>query len=384
MDSSIWQFHAMDSLFFGSGKPMNAGESSWIDSQFPPTGLTLQGAVRTAVLYYTNADIEAFKKGDDCLPNNGGSLRDEIGCANSLGKLDLTGPFFQRDQELLFPVPLDLMVNKSQRDFLKPGKPIHCDLGHIRLPAIANGGGYKTVENAYLSRADMAKLLRGEKDDISLFPLFADQPEDIALADKEPKVGLARNNQSRTHQDGMLFAIAPVRLRQNVSLVLQVQGISRKHTPQQRVMQRLGGEGKLANISVSPNILAVPNMPDLKVDGGKIRFKLVFTQPALMPEQRWLPKGFAKNQKDGVDLWTGSLKDCDLDIISACIGKPLKLGGWDLVKHESKPHKAYIPAGSVYFCEAAAQFKENIQQLHNSKLGKNTEYGFGHVLVGCW
>ncbi len=384
MDCSIWQFHALDSLFFGSGKPMNAGESSWIDSQFPPTGLTLQGAVRTAVLYFTNADIEKFKEGLACLPNNGGSLSDEIGSATSFGNLNLTGPFFQQDQELLFPVPLDLMVNKTSKALLKPGKPIHCDLGHIRLPAIANGGGFKTIDSAYLSRADMAKLLRGEKDDISFFPLFSDQPKELTLADKEPKVGLARNNQSRTHQDGMLFAIAPVRLRQNVSLVLQVQGISPKYTPQQSVMQRLGGEGKLANISVSPNALAFPTMPELKAEGGKIRFKLVFTQPALMPEQGWLPEGFAKNQKDGVDLWSGSLNECDFEIISACIGKPLKLGGWDLAKHESKPHQAYIPAGSVYFCEAAAQFKENIQQLHNSKLGKNTEYGFGHVLVGCW
>jgi CRISPR-associated protein Cmr3 len=103
MTKRIWQFIAADSLFFGSGKPMNAGESAWIDSQFPPTGLTLQGAIRTAVLYCNDADIDAFTLGNPCLPD-GGSLKEEIGYAKKLkkdneeddkdlGALDLTGPF---------------------------------------------------------------------------------------------------------------------------------------------------------------------------------------------------------------------------------------------------------------------------------------------------
>jgi len=120
MTIRTWQFNAADSLFFGGGKPMNAGESYWIDSQFPPTGLTLQGAIRTAVLYYTGADIDAFTTGDPCL-DDGGSLKNEIGSAKSLGNLKLTGPFLHNNGELLFPAPLDLMSNRyGQRALLKP------------------------------------------------------------------------------------------------------------------------------------------------------------------------------------------------------------------------------------------------------------------------
>lgn len=382
MTQRTWQFTAADSLFFGAGKPMNAGESAWIDSQFPPTGLTLQGAIRTAVLYCNNADIDAFTKGDPCLPD-GGSLEDEIGDATRMGKLELTGPFLHRDGELLFPAPLDLMSNaQHERALLKPAETgISCDLGNIRLPEIKDKKGYKVSENRYINHHDMAKLLNGDTTDIKLIPLFTDNPDDNALADKEPKIGLARDNKTRNSVEGMLFAIAPVRPRQDVCLRVRVQGIEPKHLPQKTVLQKLGGEGKLAGINVSDDDIKMPAAQITEV-GGIVRFKLVFTQPALMPVDGWLPEGFAQSKEK--DCWTEQPKSCEFTIISACIGKPVKMGGWDLTQHQSKTHKAYIPAGSVYFCEAQAKDKEAILQLHDTKLGDNREYGFGHVLVGRW
>jgi CRISPR-associated protein Cmr3 len=378
-----WQFTAADSLFFGSGKPMNAGESAWIDSQFPPTGLTLQGAIRTAVLYCNDADIDAFTKGLPCLNEHTISLQAEIGDATSMGKLELTGPFLHDNGELLFPVPLDLMSNALHyRALLKPTtKAISCDLGNIRLPTIEDKKGYKVLENRYVKHSDMAKLLNGETDGIKLIPLYTDNPDEKALADKEPKIGLARDNKTRNSVEGMLFAMAPVRLRKDVSLQLRVQGIEPEHLPQQTFLQKLGGEGKLASISVSNDDITMP-AAQITQDGVTVRFKLVFTQPALMPVDGWLPEGFKQSAEK--DCWTGQLINCQVTIISACIGKPIKLGGWDLKQHSSKTHHAYIPAGSVYFCEAQAKDIEQIKQLHDKKLGDNSQYGFGHVLVGRW
>jgi CRISPR-associated protein Cmr3 len=203
------------------------------------------------------------------------------------------------------------------------------------------------------------------------------------LADKEPKVGLARDNQTRANLDGMLFAIAPIRLRTGVSLRLRVSGIKPEHLPDQPFLQKLGGEGKLARIEVNAAAITMP-APQVSTDANKIRFKLVFTQPALMPVAGWLPEGFQAIKQNGVDVWQGPLNGCTVTLISACIGKPIKLGGWDLQQHQSKGHRAYIPAGSVYFCEAQASDADAIIRLHDTKLGLNTQYGFGHVLVGRW
>lgn len=137
----------------------------------------------------------------------------------------------------------------------------------------------------------------------------------------------------------------------------------------------------MAGISVSDEDIKMPPA-QITPDGETVRFKLVFTQPALMPVDGWLPEGFALSVEK--DRWIGQLRFCEVAIIFACIGKPLKLGGWDLKAGSSKTHKAYIPAGSVYFCEAQAKDREAILQLHDTKLGGNCEYGFGHVLVGGW
>lgn len=49
-----------------------------------------------------------------------------------------------------------------------------------------------------------------------------------------------------------------------------------------------------------------------------------------------------------------------------------------------KPLRSFIPAGSVFFCEAEADQEEAVRTLHNSKIGQETEYGFGHILIGKW
>ena len=398
MTSKIWEFSAADNWFFGSGNPMNAGESGWRESQFPPTGLTLQGAIRTAVLYFTGADIENFKKGLDCLPENGGSLLAEIGCAKSLGALDLAGPFLSRNNELLFPVPLDLLykakhareINAPAYVFLKPATTsVECDLGHVHLP-VMNSSGYKVLENHYLGYADMLKALKGEGDGLKPIPLFSDEANPSrkhceSLADKEPKVGLARDNQTRLNKDSMLFSISSVRPRAGLSLKSRVRGISPAHTPPPSgFLQQLGGEGKLAEINITDCRADNFQIPEkqLKIVDKKLRFKLVFIQPALMPVAGWLPENFDSEPTEAG--WVGELNHSPVTIVSACIGKSLKFGGWDLEKSESKPHQAFIPAGSVYFCEAEKQYLPQIEKLHDSKLGDKQQLGFGHVLLGLW
>jgi CRISPR-associated protein Cmr3 len=149
-------------------------------------------------------------------------------------------------------------------------------------------------------------------------------------------------------------------------------------------LQPLGGEGKLAGLTISTvsDLLGFwPARPELKAINGIVRFKLVLTTPALFDENgaRWLPDGFTETLKNGLTIWSGVLNGVDCEIISACVGKPQKIAN-----NCPRKLKCYVPAGSVYFCRVKADQLEHIKKLHGGKIGLDTEYGFGHVLVGTW
>lgn len=409
MSDELWRFEALDRLFFRDGRPFNAGESAWLESQFPPTGQTLQGAVRAAVLEGLEADFEKFRHGQPCVSDGRGglrSLKDDLGDPGSLGKLDLTGPFVLKDGQLMFPAPLDLVETKAggyELLCLDEANPVDCDLDKVCLPR-ARVPGVKTQDGKYLTATAMAGYLAGNVEGVrtpsslsdtaaGLWLLFADRFDQPALADREPKIGLEREDATRTAKESMLYSISFVRPRHDVSLGLMVAGLDPENTLAGQRLQALGGEGKLAGIKIVKDRPTVwPNMPALNIQNGWLRFKLVCTTPVLFADdgRRWLPEGFDKAQSGDAIAWCGSLSGNggirirDVTIISACVGKPQKVGGWNLAANAPRSLTGYIPAGSVYFCRAPEGEITNIQHMHRQKIGLKTEYGFGHVLIGAW
>ncbi|MCI0721120.1 MAG: type III-B CRISPR module-associated protein Cmr3 [Acidobacteria bacterium] len=400
MSAMLWTFEALDRLFFRDGRPMNIGEMTWVESQFPPTGRTLQGAVRTAVLQSLGVDFESFRQATARYCDNNGEEHDLtriMGCPSCLGELKLTGPFLTRNGELLFPAPLDLVKTESggfEVLCVKEAEPIECDLGRVVFPR-ARETGVKTQESKYLTTSAMQGYLAGNLNAIrppkdrhdtaaTLWPLLAGIREDAALANREPKMGLERNDGTRTAEEGMLYSIAFVRPRMGVALALVVEGIEEGMQPTSNWLQPLGGEGKLAGLTVSNQPPRWPDfLPELQAKNGVVRFKLVLSTPALFDGrgERWLPGGFTETPKNGLSVWSGVLNGVDCEIISACVGKPQKIGGWDIANNRPRDLTCYVPSGSVYFCRAEA---DQIEKLHGGKIGLDTEYGFGHVLVGTW
>lgn len=387
MTTTLWEFSAMDSLFFRDGNPMNMGESAWVDSLFPPTGQTLQGAIRAAILDFLDADIPKFQKGEDCLPD-GGSLKKEIGKATSLGNLKLSGPFVARAGQLFFPAPLDLVKNREGAfGLLTPSQhSVPSDAGTIRFPCIS-GRGYKSQKDNFISFESLDNLLQNTTDSLELIPLIAESREHCGLADREPKVGLARDNNTRKNKKGMLFAIAPVRPRPDVSLMVAVQGVKEKHHPSDAFLQKLGGEGKLARITTGGE-LTLPG-PYINKQDNRIRFKIIFISPALLGQGVLSPDAETTEkrlQEPYVEtpLWEGIFERCQFKVVTACIDKPKKIGGWNMEKWKAKPLRSFIPAGSVFFCEADADQEQAVLDLHDTKTGRETEYGFGHILIGKW
>lgn len=386
---TVWKFEALDTLFFRDSRPMNAGETVWIESQFPPTGRTLQGAVRTAVLNHQAVTYHEFLNASEPHP-----LKAEIGDADSLGKLSLTGPILFKDGLAFFPTPLDLVQRQlgSETHFtlLKPApRPVSSDLGNIRFPALTEDAepGYKPLSGYCLDQSGMDMLLNGNIGaglSSHLHPLASSNRNESPLVCREPKMGLARDNLNKTAKEGNLYAIAPVRPAPAVQIAVSVEGLKESLYPSSIFVQRLGGEGKMAAVTVEPKDWELPKPPKWE-DDNEIRFKIICITPADMPGDGWLPdENFRENESEEGLGWAVKAHGASFEIVSACIGKPFKQGGWNHAMRFPRPLCSFVPPGSVYFCRAAINQKNNVLALHGEKLGRQTEYGFGLVLVGCW
>ncbi len=386
----LWRFEALDTLFFRDGRPFTMGESGWAESQFPPAAHTTQGAIRSLVLDALGVDYADFGNGKHP------ELAVALGDAGGLGRLDLTGPFLTLNDGLLYPTPLDLVKTDAGYRLLTPGDAVACDLDAAkpaRLPTV-EGRGTKTQEGKYVNKDALERLLAGDtssiieaekgKDGANLWPLFSEETDQPALADRERRIGLARNNALRQAREGMLYSIAHVRPREQVGVAMAVDNLDDKYKPtkQKGLAQRFGGEGKFAAVRLEPQP-KWPAMPSLANGvGEKVRFKLVLTTPARFAPGGWLPDGFKQTDSKTLN-WGGKLNGIQCEIVSACVGKAVRIGGWDLKNNKPRSLEAFVPAGSVYFCESNAAPGE-IGRLHGAKLGERTQYGFGHVLVGKW
>ncbi len=392
MSGTLWRFTALDTLFFRDGQPMNMGESAWIDSRFPPTGVTMQGAIRAAVLDHLRADIGAFQRGEPCLPN-GGSLKERMGDAGGIGALRLTGPFLHHRGEPWLPAPLDLVrTGGGSYELLRPAdEATGCDLGLLRLPRRESDRGRSDpLGGLYLSRSALTRLLRGRAHIQAgeSLPLLASGREQPGLADREPKVGLARNNRTRTHRESMLYSIAPVRPRQGVELRVAVAGLEPEWYPSSPFPCLLGGEKRAARVHVTDDGFQWP-APSMGEANGRLRFKMVFLTPVRLSATpspgtpAWVPEQF-EHRKNGFDHWHGVLNGAEFDIVCAVVGRPERIGGWNLKEGGARELHPYLPAGSVIFCEADPNQRTQVAGLHDTRIGDKAEYGFGHLLIGQW
>ena len=119
---------------------------------------------------------------------------------------------------------------------------------------------------------------------------------------------------------------------------------------------RLGGEGRMAHVDVTDAEGSRLRGNDEKAG----RFMLVL-----------LTHGDFKGKSEP-ELPQG------LDIVSACVGKAVREGGWDYTNKKPKPLKSLVPAGSVFF------IKGDASKLQGSHIGERTPFGYGEFALGVW
>jgi len=364
-DQKQWRFDPLDSWFFREARAFDTSGSQELSSLFPPPVRTVAGAIRTLIGEAQDVDWERFAQAGE-YPD----LKQQIGVDHDLGLLKITGPYPLWKGERLYPVPLHLLAKAGEYVFLKPGDPVACDLGKVRLPKLEKSlPGAKPLDTAWLNGADLQRVLSHES------PKTVYHAKD--LYDTEPRLGIARNHAQRTVAEGLLYQTRHVRPRFELAMGATVRGIAPELHPDRGVI-RFGGEGRAGAVTVAD---ASPQLPTPQVNGQNLLLMLL--TPADFGGG-WLLPGFEPDMEGDIKVWRGRVHGVELMLHSAVLGKAAREGGWDLLHQRPRPVVSLIPAGSVYFCTVAGDPKAAIDALHGQHTGHDTALGRGELAVGLW
>lgn len=372
MTSQQWTFAALDTLFFKESRPIESVGGSQLSSVFPPPARTLIGAIRTAIGEAHRVDWQEYAS-----PKGDHPLRQIIGSADSLGPLSFCGPYLLKGEERLYPLPLTYLETNTEQTRLIPAKDaVVCDLGRVQLPIKQKDlAGAKPREGAFVTAKGLSEFLSGQ-------PIKSDIYAAAALFSSEERLGIARDNKTRVTGDGLLYQTRHIRPHHDADLRIgmQLSGLVDEALPQAGLI-RLGAEGRLA---AWQRTAAIP-LPNIQQPKDAQGLMLMLLTPALF-QQGWLPDGFEKIDEAQRAVWKGQVAGIRLKLISSVVGKPIREGGWDMVKRAPRPLAHFVPAASCYFCElidskdlVAAQ-----KALHGQQIGQETEYGRGELAVGFW
>ena len=373
--SDVWSFR--------DGKPMLTGGGYITHSLFPPSPLTVQGAIRSLILGHSDVEWAAFREQST---DEARSLGEVIGYPAraeqeaSLGSFAIQGPFLARLEQGRWTryvhLPSDVRRTKERtpRYFaLQPTRRQDFDTG---WPAINLKPLWPHQEGQIEGIDEGLWLSECALDDyLNMQPFNALPTTD--LFHTEPRLGIGLDYSKRRPLEGMLYQIEFVRPHDRVGLLVWLDDLVSLPSPEG--VMRLGGEGRSAHYRILPD-------QETKANAGlkqaPRQFKLVFLTPTCF-DGGWQPAG-------GDDGWS-ELVGTPLRLVAAALGRPQRIGGWDIAARGGrgwhKPIRAFVPAGSVYFFEADQPPKLPIGPVCQTPASEDLpmgRLGFGHVAIGAW
>ncbi len=365
MTVKMWEFKAVDTLFFRDGTPHQAGEGGGlaIKSLFPPYIFTVQGAVRTGL-----ALGQGWQPGGE-LP-----FPAELGDGDNLGRVSFEGPYLKYNGEYLFDVPLHIL-HKEFEQFrrLVPGEKTYVtDQGEVRLPVLTEPlPGAKVIQDHLVTARVLGNILAGG-------PLSLQKSDFVKkdmLWQQEARAGIALDHEKGTTEEGMLYFTSHIRPTNGLAVAVKVKGLEQSWHGKVPKALFLGGEARMAGVRIADPKEILPPMPELKVNSGKIRFTVTLVTPGcLLPLEENKAESIKALITEGYPSIPGSL-------VSACVGKLKQVGGFDIVKRKPRPMIPIIPAGSTWFYEGQSKDIEVLRTLHGAV---SNPLGFNQIIIGNW
>ncbi len=370
----------LTAVFFGDGRPNDAGETDFGAGRFPPSPRTLQGLVRTALL----RSVEGL---------NLGRGADQTAIAELVGPperlLDgwqIRGPWparwveaFDGNAQSLEPwMPAPGWLARDRDDMLRPlafraSGDLRTDVSTLGL--LTGEGGFP---RAWLSPADVYRVLHGQEPRRPSFDL----PPFVKL---EPHTGLRLDASKRVAQEGMLYTLDFHRFAENSGIALRLDADTSPQIKRESLssgVASLGGKNRVARLLDVREwhedfraAMAGGHLPNTPDEGA--RFLVWATTPVFTRDP--MDPGLGNIARDGARF----------EILSAAVGPPESIGGFSMQSGHGGISRNYLSPGSAWLVALrggnASSRGQLLRDLHDScLLGKDPNersFGFGHALV---
>jgi len=351
VSQSQWIFiQPNDVWMFRDNKPFSAQENFVARGQFPPNPQVMTGAVRTYV-YHRN-------------PHH------PIVVGENMDGLTLQGPYMARMNasgklERFFPAPLDLLHDAENGVFSVLQVSTKADFASnaplngwrpLQVPARDKRDFNVKEAEGWLSEAQLTDYLAGK---LKTGHLTASSE----LFQSEERVGLALDSRRKVNRQGLFYRAQFIRTCDDVGLLV---GVSYSSALFDEVgMIGLGGEARFGRYQHV-------NEPESLVKADKGNLKIVLLTPAYF-RGGWQPESGNWSE------WVGD----SAKLVSAALGKPQAISGWDMAKQEPKPLRHFVPTGSVFYFENAEWKNKAFSEDANGG-APYSKMGFGTVAVASW
>lgn len=370
MTERSFRFDANDTLMFRDGAPFNQADEGAAQAQsvFPPNSSTLIGALRLKLAQNLGFPKQPWPSD---LLGDGVNWQAE---KSVLGDLQFSPILISMRTEgqtrVLLPCPLSVVNVQSetgmQPALLSPSaETFETDIGPVRLPAVSSAmrfGKVKQPSQSFVDLADFLRILNGRP------------PKSLVTADtlwsNEVRTGIGIDEASRRTRDGELYFASHIRLHDDVSLEISVNGLGCDGFASGSIP--VGGEHRMMHLSDSENNFAsvLKTVQEAQSDdperGG---YCAVALSPMLL--------------KNPIEPGTSLHPELSGTLVSACVGAAQWAGGWDSLSRRPIPMVQLLPAGTVLFFETAVGLAPP-KRGSIIKIGTATEWGLGHLIIGNW
>ncbi len=361
----IIEIEAVDTLFFRDGKPFNKGDDVWATGMFPPLPSVIYGVLRSAYLGQNDIALDDIRKETENL-----RIRNIW--------YEIKGRNEQRETNFKYlPSPLDLVQKKELSRIEKIRAEEYAlynthkmtnmviDVPSSAKETVANELliftekiGIESIQDTFITDDKFINYLSGEQGQPVEVYQFAPQ--------SEPKIGIARNNSTRTTTEGNLYRVGMLRTDE-IKIWVEFDGLKLN----KEGVLGIGAENKLAQYKTPKLAESLRIGMDDLTSRGASEFKLCLTTPAIF-YNGYYPTEIFKKAKVEVELLT------------CAVGKPICVGGFDMEVKEPKEMFKAVPAGSCYYFRlisgSLANLNEVIKAYNVSE--ERGEEGFGVAFIG--